>query len=413
MSDTRTAQEQLFEDHGLAVETVGDILDEKGSEGDGSVVGLGTSRPFDPPRLESYNAPALQPGIHFGVSEADYHAFPALSNHGIKEMAASPMIYWSNSRWMNPDWEEREEKEHFNLGHAYECRVLEGPEAFARKYAVNLDKRDHPNALVTLDDIKAKLEDYGLKAKKSKGESFDLLKELDPDVELWDRLVEEHLKANANKTMISAKAMKRIEITARIVELDPEHKAALSGGYPQVTLVWYCAKTGVLKKARPDYMKLRAILDAKTLVNQRQRDPQSAAFAEMADRKYTVQTSMYLEGANAVRKLVREHGLKLCFHHDEPEEVEVYDRNQWVEKWATEKRPIEWLWLFMQTAYPITRLIQFPIGGTSKAITDEAVSRHSRRFRLAAETYGTDPWLDIEGLIKMTDEDLHPRALEI
>lgn len=389
------------------IETVGEIL-EQGSAASPPYVA------FDPARLEGYIPPvALQPGIHFGVPEEIYHAFPALSNGGIKELAASPMIFWQNCRWMNPDWEEREEKDFFDLGHAYECRILEGEETFAERYTTKLDRRDYPDALVTGDDIKKKLNDeVGVKPKgASKAGWMEQLREWFPEAQLWEELVEKHKETNAGKVMIPAKAMKKIAITARIVELDPAHKAAVSGGYAQMTLIWHCPKTGVLMKARPDKMLIGAIVDAKTLVNQRMRSAEAAAFREIADRRYTIQPSVYLEGAAEVRKLVRAD-LRAVFHHDDPDDSEMHARDVWAEKWAANKAPDEWLWLFLQTAYPITRLVKYP-RGINKAVSDEIVSRMKRRFKLMTETFGCDPWLDLEGLVEMSDEDIPNYALEI
>jgi hypothetical protein len=79
------------------------------------------------------------------------------------------MLYWATCPWLNPDWaelkqeeEERRKKlgqDHFDIGKAYHARMLEGRAAFEERFAVSLDKKDHPNALVTTDDIKAAFPD--------------------------------------------------------------------------------------------------------------------------------------------------------------------------------------------------------------------------------------------------------------
>ena len=40
------------------------------------------------------------PGIYFGMPEEEYHALPALSSHGIREVASSPMLYWSKTPFL-------------------------------------------------------------------------------------------------------------------------------------------------------------------------------------------------------------------------------------------------------------------------------------------------------------------------
>ena len=39
----------------------------------------------------------IEPGIHFGLSDDVYHALPALSASGIKNLLVSPMVFWAES----------------------------------------------------------------------------------------------------------------------------------------------------------------------------------------------------------------------------------------------------------------------------------------------------------------------------
>jgi hypothetical protein len=48
-----------------------------------------------------------------------------------------------------------DEKQHHTLGKAYHCRIMEGAAEFARRFVVELDPADYPNALVHTDQIKA------------------------------------------------------------------------------------------------------------------------------------------------------------------------------------------------------------------------------------------------------------------
>lgn len=136
------------------LETVGEIIE-------------GTERPtppspgrFEPARLGT--APKLpEPGLYFGMTDEEYHALPALSNHGIKKLAASPMIFWANTPWLSEKAAKRmadrqaDEKQHHVFGKAYHCRLMEGTSAFAQRFVVELNEEDYPNALVHTDQIKA------------------------------------------------------------------------------------------------------------------------------------------------------------------------------------------------------------------------------------------------------------------
>jgi hypothetical protein len=419
MTDARSddALAQFLRDQGIDVVQVRDILekDERplpvGSDSGQTVA----SRPFVLACRENYPHPPLPAGIYFGLPEEVYHATPALSNTGIKRLASSPMLFHQTCPWLNEDYEEPETKSHFDLGHAVECRILEGREAYLGRVAVTLDKKDYPDALVTMKDIKARVEELGLKPRgTSKEQVFEQLMEWEPDAQLWDRLVAAHEADNEGKLFIGAKEARRIEIAARLTQLDDEQRAAITGGYPQISFFWNCAKTEVPMKARADYLKIRAIVDAKTMINQQERSFEGAIYREIANRHYNVQVSTYLEGAAEVRKLVRAHGESVIFTPDEMREADRAERVAWALKWASSNAPDEWLFLFIQTGLATaTRLVRYPRGGTTKAVTDEIVSRMKRRFRQMNDTYSCDPWLDLAPMIELADEDLPGWTTEI
>jgi hypothetical protein len=134
------------------------------------------------------------PGIYFGMADDDYHALPALSNSGIKKLAASPMIFWAATPWLSKrrakliaEAKEKGEREHFTMGKAYHCRIMEGPEAFASRFAVLLDPADYPDALESTDQIKAAIATHEVEQPVApRGNKPDLV----------DQLADLHRKAN-------------------------------------------------------------------------------------------------------------------------------------------------------------------------------------------------------------------------
>ena len=163
---------------------------------------------------------SMEPGIYFGLPEADYHADKALSNSGIKNMMISPLDYWARS-WMNPAYEE-EEKPHFKIGKAWHKRLLEGSDAFYEEYAVALDKADYPEALVTSDDIKAKLKELGEKMTGKKADQIERLVAIDPSIEIWDVLVENHAEVNDGKILLEPDIVATVEAQASMIEGHPD-----------------------------------------------------------------------------------------------------------------------------------------------------------------------------------------------
>lgn len=431
MTDERTPSEKLEAQgfvRGADFETVGDILERTdGTTTEGSDRGLtAASPPFALARLESYRTPPIQPGIYFGMPDEIYHAIPAFSSHGIKDLAESSMVYWERCRWLNPDWEEQEEKDHLTLGKAYECRILEGKEAFDARFASAPDRRDYPNALVTGDDIKEKLRELGITPRgASKTGWMAQLREFDPDAQLWDEIKNAYFEENEGKLFISAASARSVEIANRIVQLSEDQAAVVNQGHAQVSLFWTCKKTGVPMKCRVDKLLVRAIIDMKTIGNI------SGSFEvwiprTIANYRYNLQPSVYFEGVDAVRQLVREHGASVIRSYDHiqeiigpgeidaaAQEVEHAERVAWAMKWASNRAPDEWLWLFVRTSPPITRLVHYPRGGTTKMVTDDIVSRMKRRFREMNETFGTDPWLDLAPRIDLADEDIPRWSTEI
>lgn len=432
-------------------ETLGEVLDR---------MPLPTAPTEEPTRFVPAvldGTPVLPPdGIYFGMPEEEYHALPALSSHGIRKLAASPMLFWASSTFLSErrrdEVAERladpKERAHLTIGKAYHCRIMEGAEEFARRFAVELTAEDCEGALATTEQIKAaiakhmtpdtrkaalpgsmvpvkpvaKVEDtlpdsdetYMRSAVKS--DWIEQLRELEPDAKILDILREEHRAANAGKLFVSADVSDQLEVAAKMVEADPEVRHAFTGGHAEVVLIWHCARTGVPMKCRVDYLKLRASVDLKTVANQSERSIEEAIRFEIARYKYNIQPSVYDEGVRAVRQLVRDSDGLVAWQWDyigkQPIRAEG-ERHEWARKWAAQDEN-KWLWVFQQKgAAPITRGVFYPMGGTTRVITDDIVLKQKRRFRQFSEAFGLDPWLDVKPIYDLADEDLPPSATEI
>lgn len=431
---SESTQARLKRLHGLDVETVHDIISETGGDhhdadpaagGGAPHEAAASSTPFQMPVREGYETPFPGEGIFFGMTDDEYFAIPALSNTGIKKMATSPLAFWSTCRWMNPDYDEwrreQEEKrkkdgaEHFNEGHAYEVRIFEGREAFAARFAVRLDKKDYPDALVTVADMEEAAPDGVKLAGKTKPEKWAHLKSLDGTLELWDEIVEEHAKANEGKCLISAFTYRQMEIAAAMIEKDPELGPIIRSGQPQVVLCWICPATGVPMKAKLDLMKVKMIADLKT-IKASDMSIERAIAMEIAKRKYAIQPSIYAEGAREVRRIVRERGAS-AVHHCDYDEFETgldEERIAFALKWAQHQKRDEFLFLFqVKGLAPIARGLFWPFGGTHATIINDIILSMKRKIRKFAETFSTDPWLDIRPIYDLADEDLPPYASEI
>ena len=78
----------------------------------------------------------IRPGVHRGISNAEYHAAFALSNTGLSWLARSPEIFYARALDPNrPPERERAGQLEGTLAH---CAILE-PEEFAKRYRIGPD----------------------------------------------------------------------------------------------------------------------------------------------------------------------------------------------------------------------------------------------------------------------------------
>ncbi len=465
--------------------TAGEIL-----EGNGPISSASVEL-FDPARLGEPSPPLPKPGIYFGMPDDEYHALPALSNGGIKYLAASPMLFWARTPWLNPkkaqqvaERAEEGEKEHHVFGKAYHCRLMEGASVFATRYVIGLNPADYPDCLVHTDEIKAairkftceqpvkpcsarkddlkaqlerlreanpqgivaglaldldalKVEDLKSRIREYKetvpvkpvakvfdadlddmraavkADWIDQLLELDPNAQIFDRLQAAHVAAHEGKTFLTSDQFAELEVAAMMVERDPEVQHAFKGGYAEVVLIWVCPETGVLMKARVDYLKIKAMVDLKTVGNQRERSIENAIRWDIATFKYNIQPGVYTEGAHEVRKIVREQGKEAInvaegFPHPADEVV------TWALKWASHLGADDWFWVFQQKGdAPITRGVKYRLGGVVSMVTNDIIRDQKRKFITFSKTFGTDPWLDVKPIYDLDDEDIPQSATEI
>ncbi len=404
------------------LQSVGEILDEM----DGAERASVAPERFEPARLP--NSPVSpQPGIYFGMSDEEYHAIPALNASGIKQITASPMLFWSKTPWLSEIARQRkaddaDDKYHQTIGKAYHARILEGPVAYASRFAVELDPEEHRDCLVSTAEIKAAIREKGAKPITQVKDGFFVgaakkedwiaqLIELDPDARIFSHLKEKHREANAGKMFIGANDHARIEIAARMIERDPGLQDAFRNGYPEVALIWRCATTGVLMKAKVDYLKIDMMVDLKSIGNPREMSIEQAIRFAIGSYKYNFQPCLYGEGAKAVRELIRETDGDCIRAGNGPAPPDLRD---WALRWASYKDDDDWLWVFQAKGdAPITRGVRFPVSGNVDEDTRHLIERAKTRFMQFSEVFGTEPWLDVAPIYTISDEDIPRYATEI
>jgi len=429
--------------------------------------------PVMPPEHPAY-LPFPEPGIYFGMPEEDYHRVNACSTSELKRMGVSSMEAWAYSR-RNPDYEDNGTR-YLDHGKAVHCLVLEGRDAYQSRYAVELDASDFEGVLISTDEIKAAIsrftrrgpvsptgttkqelldqlvalgERHGrevnregtvpdLKARirefeeeqpvtpvtriaveedgvvstrpASKADLIDQLLSLDPEARVWDRIISAHLSEHEGKTMISPKDDRRVQVAAAMIAKHPDAGKLLTGGYAEVSLFWYCPRTGAPMKARVDYLKLSAIIDLKTLSNKTGKPIDRAIEHAIASYRYNLQHCIYDEGVREVRKLLRAKGPD-CVHQP----VHAYDKSvlAWCEQWAMQDDPPAFIFIFQQSGMaPVTRVKVMPRQMVF-SVTNAQAEKLKRAWVECVQTWGNDPWVDMQSMTEIDDTMIPGWATEL
>jgi hypothetical protein len=341
----------------------------------------------------------IEHGVFFGMPEEQYFAIPALNASGMKYLRQSPLDFWARS-WMNPRLAEVQEEEGTTefkeLGKAFDKRIIEGKAAFERCYVEKPECQF--TYLKTADDLKEACRARELKVSGSKDELIARLEEADPGLPIWDKIVKAHAAEHDGKVFLDRKWMEKIAIAAAMIEKDPIFSKAFTGGMPQVTIVWRDETIGVDLKARPDYVKARAITDLKTYTNVRGLPLKDAVNREIASRRYFVQMAFYLEAVSQISGFIKDGRV---FGECEPSFLKA-----------------------LAADHPKTAALIFQVKGVAPAVIGRVIpadsmmiqaakaeiEAHKQTYRTYSETFGNLPWVTPASFEPLADEDIPPWA---
>lgn len=247
-------------------------------------------------------------GLYFGMPEDLYHAIPALSSTGMKNLLVSPPDFWFNS-WLNPlraeDAEDDEAKEWRIFGRASHTRILEGKEIFDTLYCVEFIAPE--GCLDTKADLQRYCDDNGISYKKSwnKPEYISTIQACGHNPLIYDVEKEKYYRTTSGRIQLSQKDMRRIAIAASMIENHQELKYTIIGGYAEVTIIWFDEELRLWFKARVDRLKPQAIVDLKTFTNKHNMPIDQALYLAMAGLKYHIQVGHYSKAAEWAIKFAK------------------------------------------------------------------------------------------------------------
>lgn len=236
---------------------------------------------------------------------------------------------------------------------------------------------------------------------------------LDPEVKIWDIELAKHRAIHEGKEMILALNDRRIRIASKMILAHEEIAKAFSGGWPEVSVFWFCRTTGAPMKARFDYLKMRMIADLKSFSNASGMPIDRAIERTIANYRYNLQHVIYEEAAMEARDMIRERGLSAIIDRDDPVTEEAERRQEFCFKWAAQTEPPGFMFVFQQSGNaPVTRGKIMP-RGTVFSVTKSRAEALKRKWVECVQTFGVDPWLDIAAIDTIEDEAIPLHATEL
>jgi len=253
----------------------------------------------------------------------------------------------------------------------------------------------------------------------NKADWIKQLLELKPEAMVWDKMTADHRAKHEGKTFITAQQDRRIRISVKMITAHEEISKAFTGGYAEVSIFWYCRKTGAPIKARMDYLKMRTIVDLKSFGNNAGMPIDRAIERTIANYRYNLQHVIYVEAAMEAKRMIREameKGEHLCSVINIPDQrapenyIAIYS---WCAKWAAQKEEPGFIFVFQQSGIaPVTRGKIMPTN-TVYSVTSRRAEELKRKWVECAQEYATLPWLDIQPIDTIDDEAIPLHSTEL
>lgn len=340
----------------------------------------------------------FEPGIYFDLDESVYHADKSHGSTDIKAMAVD--IYeWKFDDLYGPE----KDTDALLFGSALHARILEGRSAFESRFTKGFDKSKYPNALVTINDLKAWLDRYGQTGLSGKNKDF-LVKavlDIDPDAEILDVLKSRWDEENGSKQALTPKRWAQIEVAARWVQRDPllapvMEDGTFIAGAPEVSVFY--EDRGVRLKARFDRLLRHAIVDVKSFAPRQQGPidgPNGTALKAINNMRYDLQAADYIRAWKYAKELYAQ-GLVFgdepydgflaeCFARDEP----------------------KWIWIMVKSTGAPQPLVIDWVAKFAKARAAEQVEDAIDTYIRLRDEYGDDQeWPPMRPAMTADDADL-------
>lgn len=279
-------------------------------------------------------AELLPLGIHFGLHKDFYLADPGIGSTSHKEMVAD-LTDFQYQRLHGPA---RADSEALIRGELLHTRVLEGHTEVDKRFAIAPNKADYPNALITMSDLRDKCREIGVKPGTTKAAAIEAIRRFDDDIEIWDEIEGDFIRANGHKMIVKPDLMTWADIAADWMARDAilsKHMrdGVFTGGEPEVSV--FFEHNGIRLKARLDFINPVAVIDLKTYAPRIRPMPyKEQVITAICSFRYDLQAVHYRRAWHAAKDFVNSgdvyyHGLTVMnvpalFERDAPKWLWVF-----------------------------------------------------------------------------------------
>lgn len=320
------------------------------------------------------------------IPAADYFAAPGLSNSDMKDLAVSPLRFWY--RRVNPDAPLEEPSPEMRFGSALHCAILE-PSEFDSRYACELIPPE--GCLDAISDLRAALEAIGQKAHGSaKGPIIQQVRQALPNAPILSILEAEHAERNIGKAIFKADDWRRIQGAAEALRNEPRVQEILSEGQAEVAMFAHDPETGVLLKAKMDWIRPTLTADLKSFSQKRGKSIDHSVCDAIWYERYHWQAYLY----SFIRSLQEGSG-----------------------KRGAQKAP-EFVFIFVESDPPHEvriRVLRPHIGGEVNMLWERArqqVHGLIRTYAKYSSHFGVQPWRYACEIDPVVDEEIPGLAFE-
>lgn len=355
-------------------------------------------------------------GLYFGMPEKLYHAIPALSSTGLKNLLVSAPDFYFNCQWLNPFYEEDHEdddgKEWQKFGKASHTRILEGKKVFDELYCVEFQAPE--GCLDTVTDLKNYCTENGIStvrtSKFTKSGWIDMVRFSNPNALIFDVEKEKYYRETGGKIQMSQKEMRRIEIAAAMIEKHTHLQHCFVGGHAEVSVVW--RQRDLWFKARFDYLKPNAIVDLKTFRNMKNKPldgPHGGVLYEvMAGLKYHIQAYHYTVASMKAIEFARKN-LTTTYSVDR-----FGPAPEFMAALAAAEEIHEFFFVFQKKgAAPLARGKKFVASSSMMDCAHASVEKAVALYKQYSAEFGDGVWVDKTPITDFEDIKFPAYAVEI